>query len=102
MAMVPPILVDAGTMAGLLVALVAAGRTPPARWVWRLLVHQPTTEWLRSTVAEVIRPTDERCARVEQRVAAIEHELHPNGGTSLRDRVDATAERVGAPPPPGD
>ncbi|MGK5529373.1 hypothetical protein [Streptomyces sp. URMC 129] len=41
----------------------------------------------------------DRVARVESQAAAIEHELHPNGGSSLRDavnRVDARTARVDA------
>lgn len=45
--------------------------------------------------------TAERMASVESRVGRIEHELHPNGGGSLRDaldRVDQRTARIRPPP----
>ncbi len=35
-----------------------------------------------------------RLATIEQRAAAIEHELHPNSGGSLRDAIDRVEARV--------
>jgi hypothetical protein len=49
----------------------------------------------------------ERIARIEDRqlqqgarLAAIEHELHPNSGSSLRDAVDRVERHVCPPPAP--
>lgn len=84
---VPGILVDLGTAAGVLVALATASRTPPVRWLGRRLIGEPMTEWLARTVAEQVAPVDER-------LSAIEHEMHPNDGGSMRDQVDVTAEQV--------
>jgi hypothetical protein len=35
-----------------------------------------------------------RLGSIEDRLAAVEHELHPNSGKSLRDAVDRIAESV--------
>ncbi|MDT3395603.1 hypothetical protein RKE29_02875 [Streptomyces sp. B1866] len=43
-----------------------------------------------------------RLARIEERLAAVEHELHPNAGNSLRDavdRVEARARQLADRPP---
>ncbi|MBI0374717.1 hypothetical protein JBE27_00105 [Streptomyces albiflaviniger] len=36
----------------------------------------------------------QRLDAIEQQLAAVEHELHPNSGTSLRDAVDRVDERT--------
>lgn len=51
-------------------------------------------------VARIARIEDHQLAQ-GARLAAIEHELHPNSGSSLRDAVDRV-ERSVCPPPPED
>ncbi|HEU5475703.1 MAG TPA: hypothetical protein VFV67_34110 [Actinophytocola sp.] len=41
----------------------------------------------------------DRVQAVEKRLTAIEHELHPNSGTSLRDQVDAIRDAVAGDTP---
>ena len=59
--------------AGVLTALGVISRTRPARWLWGQLVGKPVTEWSEKVVGGVVD------AKVSQN----------NGGSSLRDRVDA-------------
>ncbi|MDH6116925.1 hypothetical protein ABH930_000344 [Kitasatospora sp. GAS204A] len=40
-----------------------------------------------------------RLGGIEQRLVAVEHELHPNSGGSLRDAVDRVAAKVGVSSP---
>lgn len=39
-----------------------------------------------------------RVARIEERVTVIEHEMRPNGGSSVKDQVTAIARATGANP----
>jgi hypothetical protein len=41
-----------------------------------------------------------RLCRIEHRIGAIEHELHPNSGSSLRDAVDRVDQRTRHLDPP--
>ncbi len=52
-------------------------KTPFVRWVWRVLVHDPLWNWGRSVVGSVV---DEKV-------------VQPNGGSSLRDAVDALSSQ---------
>jgi len=107
---------------GLLTTLVAltvfaaAARKPPLRqvgmfvgWIFRRLVGEPLAGWYEEIFEQRARPIierivdrklDDKLAPVTRRIADVERELRPNGGHSLRDRIDATADHVGTPPPP--
>ena len=61
--------------AAVLTALGVMSRQKPARWVWRQLVSDPTTDWLGREVRGAV--ADE-----------IGHEFISNGGSSLRDLLD--------------
>lgn len=41
----------------------------------------------------------DRLGQVEEKVGAIDHEMHPNSGTSLRDAVNRIEARASRPPP---
>ncbi|MFD4659351.1 hypothetical protein ACFWP2_27400 [Kitasatospora sp. NPDC058444] len=41
-----------------------------------------------------------RLDKIEHRIAAVEHELHPNSGSSLRDAVDRVDQRTAHLDPP--
>jgi len=43
----------------------------------------------------------ERLAAIEARVTAVEHEMRPNSGSSLRDAVDRVEQAVRPPAGPG-
>lgn len=87
-AVIPQLVVDLGVIAATASAVFAAGKTPPVRWLWFRLVKGPATEWLRRTSIEANAP-------IEARLAAIEHEMHPNGGDGLRDQVDHLVIQMG-------
>ncbi|MEU2660196.1 hypothetical protein ABZ615_33370 [Streptomyces sp. NPDC007325] len=43
---------------------------------------------------ERLKDVGDRIGALDDRVAAIEHELHPNSGSSLRDTVDRVDART--------
>lgn len=59
-------------------------RAKPVRWVFRKLVGDPLTAWHRAQTLYV----------VEAAIAPIHEQLKPNGGQSLRDRVDIVERLV--------
>lgn len=48
----------------------------------------------RPGVMERLGAIDERLSALDQRVGKIEHEVHPNSGSSLRDAVDRVDART--------
>ena len=48
----------------------------------------------RPGVMQRLGSIDNRLAGLDERVAAVEHELHPNSGSSLRDAVDRVDDRT--------
>lgn len=76
---------DAGVTAGIVVAVIAAtaavARLRPVRFVFRRLISDPLTCWVRAQVEHVVEP---RFAVLEERTK----ELLPNGGSSMKDRVE--------------
>lgn len=59
-------------------------RAKPVRWVFRKLVGDPVTAWHRAQTLYV----------VEAAIAPINEQLKPNGGSTLRDRVDVVERLV--------
>lgn len=108
---VGPQLTDIAITAGALVAIATAARLPiinrPGKWLWKRNVAGPIGGWIHQILTAHTAPITERLDRgdarmgdIEARLTAIEHEMHPNSGRSMRDRIDATADAVGAEPPP--
>lgn len=64
------------------------------RWGWRLSkrLHQLADAFLGNPDPD---PSKHRPS-LPERVESIEKQLHPNGGTSLRDAVDGVRSEVGA------
>jgi hypothetical protein len=54
----------------------------------------------RPSLMERVAAVERTAADTATRVAIIEHEVKPNHGRSLRDRVDQVADAVDAAPPP--
>ena len=79
---------DFGAVCGALVAvgalLTLLTKAKPVRWVGRTLVGDPVTAWHRAQTLYV----------VEAAVAPIHEQLKPNGGQSVRDRVDTLEDKV--------
>lgn len=84
--MTASLLIELGTAAGALLAvftlLAFVARAKPVRWVWRRLVAEPVTTWHRAQTLHVIEPM----------AAELRAQFVPNGGASLRDRVDRLEE----------
>jgi len=90
-AQISPWLRDAGLAATALIAITAFitlfGRSKPVRYTFRKLVGDPVSAWLKSTIKGEMTDV---CVRLK----AVEVELKPNGGKSLRDRVDWIATKL--------
>lgn len=71
-----------GTAAGILAALL--------RWGWRL------TRKFHRMADQFLGDPDRGIPSLPDRVGAIEKEMRPNGGSSLRDAVDGVRSEVGA------
>ena len=67
-----------GALAAVIVLLSLIAKAKPVKWVFRKLVGDPLTSWHRAQTLYV----------VEAAVAPIHEQLKPNGGQSVRDRVD--------------
>jgi len=67
--------------------IVTAGlltRAKPVRWFFRTTVGDPVTRWHRAQTLYV----------VEAAIAPIHEQLKPNGGQSVRDRIDLLEGKV--------
>jgi hypothetical protein len=89
LAAVPQFLIDVGIFVGIATAVVGAiaaiTKSRPCRWLWHRNVRSPATHWLRTNVREEITSVVDP---IEKRVWGIEHAVHPNGGTSMPDRIE--------------
>lgn len=89
-----------GAICATVLAVAAVYRLPavnrPLRWLGRTLIADPLTRLIHTALDGWASNPDGPIAAVGQRLAAVEAQLQPNGGSSLRDRVDATAQAVGA------
>ncbi len=96
------VVLTVGALCAALVGIVAAVRTisalRPVRWMARTLIGDPIARAARRELDEWAERT------IIPRLAAVEAQFANNGGSTLRDRVDATAAAVGAAsaPDPGD
>ncbi len=85
------LVLDAGLVAAALVSILTLAmllsRSKPVRFVFRKLIGEPVSYWLRATIKEELGDVCDRITRVEL-------ELRPNGGKSLRDRVEWIATKV--------
>lgn len=93
-----------GALCATVLAIAAVYRLPavsrPLRWLGRTLIADPLTRLIHGALDGWAANPDGPIATVGQRLSAVEAQLQPNGGSSLRDRVDATACAVGATPDP--
>lgn len=94
--------IAAGSITAIILALAAISRVPPIRWIshnvlgrtWWAVVSEPLGLWFRSHVREEVA----QClVPITARIDEIEREFKPNGGDSLRDKVDQVAEAVRPP-----
>lgn len=84
------------TVAGGLTVLGVAAKTPmvnrPGKWLYRTVVVDPFTQWLRRTT-EVTLEASPTLNRLSDQVESVRHEVLPNNGGSLRDRVEDIADQ---------
>ena len=73
-----------GALAAVIVLLSLIAKAKPIKWVFRKLVGDPLTAWHRTQTEYV----------VEGALGPIKEQLKPNGGQSLRDRVDIVERLV--------
>jgi hypothetical protein len=118
--LVANLLLGCALITAMLTAL--AGLGVAGRWVWRLLrnVSRLLDDWFGeeprpavgfegrpglvarlSTMQVDVAALREQNATFEQRLAAVEAQMQPNGGRTLRDTVDRVAAAV-APESPSD
>lgn len=94
-AVVSPLLVDIGVVAGIVAALSAAAKVPvigrPIHFVWRQLVAAPLAAWFGRVIVETMRPEVDRLhGRIDDlrdTLAPMAQEMKPNGGKSMKDQV---------------
>ena len=97
------VLIGLGAGAAALVAITTAlrlvGSWRPVRWLGHTFIGDPIGGAVRGLVRATL--DDWAAERIDPRLTALEAQYRPNGGNSARDRLEAIAETVGAPPPPG-
>lgn len=105
--MLPPDTTTAGiwiiSLAAVITALLILARFAGLLWRFVRRVGHFLDDWFGEEArdGQPARPGfPARIGELERRTAAIEHELHPNSGASLRDAVDRVERAVDRPPPP--
>lgn len=107
------VIIGAGVIAASLAAIIALFKQPvvarPLRWLGRVLISDPMTTVIHQALDEwASRVWDPRIAAIESKVDEVRAQFDNNGGSTMRDRVDAVASATGAPsaprvgPPPDD
>lgn len=90
------VVINAAVVCGALTAVATFLRLPtvskPLRWLGRTLFGDPLSEAFH----DALNKWSEQKGGVCDRLDAIEYQLRPNGGSSLRDRVDSVEETVDA------
>ena len=89
---VAPILVDVGTVAGIIVAGAAAvgalSRASAVRWLWRALIGDPITRWSTRVVADQVDPL-----RAEMSTLSAALVAHMGDEIALRQRDAVDRDR---------
>lgn len=103
-----------GAIAAALVAIAAGVKVlstlPPVRWVWRVfvvrgwrsLVAEPMAAWIARVLDGWASHEDGPVQAITRRLDALEAQNIQNDGSTNRDRLNAIAGAVGAPPDPVD
>ena len=75
LAEVPSILVDVGTAAGavtaVLVLLALVGKSRLGKWVWRTMVSRPSGDWLTAHVGAVVAPVAVKVDALDGKVSQL-------------------------------
>ncbi len=91
---------NVAAVAAILVTLTTVWRLPvvsvPLKWLSATLISEPLTHFFHRVLDRWAEKPDGPISGIDRRLSDVEYQLRPNGGSSLRDRVDATARQVGA------
>lgn len=111
-AAVPQMLIDIGTIAGVLTAVLVATaalwKTPPVRWFRRQL-GESMSEWMTRVIEAVVErllhpviaKLDDLSERFEKHRTYVGYHLGPNGETKpVHQRLCDVEQAVGVDPPP--
>lgn len=98
-------LIGAGIIAASLAAIIALFRQPvvsrPLRWFGRVVIADPLTKVMHQALDEwAAKVWEPRISGIEEKVDEVRDQFRNNGGSTMRDRVDAVAEVTGACPAP--
>ncbi len=94
-----------GAIAAALTAIVVLFRQPliarPIAWLGRTLIGDPLIKVMHRALDEwADRVWEPRVKAIEDKVDRVQAQFENNGGSTMRDRVDAIGRTVGAGPPP--
>lgn len=93
----PPLLLDVGTVAGIIIAVAGAlgllSKAPPVRWVWRQLIGDPVTRWQAGVVKDQIAPLRTEVAELRLEVAESSTDLITHVRAEEALRVQDIADR---------
>lgn len=88
-------LLDVGALAvalaGIIGFIILVARLRPVRWLWRTLIADPIGDSFDRRTRAIV--TDVVSVVVEEKVAPIREQFGTNGGSTLRDRINAIDER---------
>jgi len=99
------LVIGAGVIAASQAAIIALFRQPavsrPLRWLGRVLIADPMTKVMHQALDEwAAKVWEPRIEQIETKVDEVRDQFRNNGGSTMRDRVDAVAEATGANPAP--
>ena len=94
-------LIGAGIIAASQAAIIALFRQPvvsrPLRWFGRVVIADPLTKVMHQALDEwAAKVWEPRIQGIEEKVDEVRDQFRNNGGSTMRDRVDAVAEATGA------
>lgn len=97
--------IGAGVLAASFAAIIALMRQPvinrPLRWFGRVVIADPLTKVMHQALDEwAAKVWEPRIQGLEVKVDEVRAQFSNNGGSTMRDRVDAAVEAAGGPPAP--
>ena len=99
------VVIGAGVIAASLAAIIALFKQPvinrPLRWFGRVVIADPLTKVMHQALDEwAAKVWEPRIQGIEHKVDEVRDQFRNNGGSTLRDRVDAAVEASGGPKAP--
>lgn len=100
------VIIGAGVLAASNAAIIALFRQPvvsrPLRWFGRVVIADPLTKVMHQALDEwAAKVWEPRIHGIEVKVDEVRDQFRNNGGSTMRDRVDAVAVATGAECAPG-